>query len=301
MWFLITAIFFWLLIKLSKKYTTAQKFSVTYINLPQDKLFQKKPVKEIIVNISGTGFKLLRTTMSKKVLQLDASTLQKKTSTEFNLFLPNQQIEIQNQLPKGIQVENFIHPIISLQLGFLESKKIPILQNIIFQYKAGYDLVDKILLTPDSLLVTGPKFIIDTISKIFTKRITLTNVSEDISKEVLLNLLPKELNIKTNIKKVLVVGKVEKYTEGTFEIPFIVSNLPFGKKIIMFPKNIKVVFKIPLKDFNKIERNSFSVECNYKESVKNNLNYLIPKIKNKPKLVKSVKIVPNKVDFLIQK
>ena len=55
---------------------------------------------------------------------------------------------------------------------------------------------------------------------------------------------------------------------------------------------------IPL---TKVSKLSFKIECDYSVSEKNNLGYLIPKIIEKPDFIKSVKIIPTKVDFLIQK
>ena len=53
--------------------------------------------------------------------------------------------------------------------------------------------------------------------------------------------------------------------------------------------------------FNKIPENGFRVQCDYKQTEDNNLEYLIPKIIEKPEIIHDVKIVPNKIEFLIKK
>ena len=85
------------------------------------------------------------------------------------------------------------------------------------------------------------------------------------------------------------------------EVPFEIDNLPEDIKIDAYPKVVKLSFKVGLSNFNKINENSFSVRCDYAFSKQNNLAYLIPKLDIKSDLVRDVKIIPGRIDFLIQK
>ncbi len=299
-WFLITAIFFWLLIKLSKQYTTTQTFLISYSKLPQDKLLQKDPIKEVTILIKGTGFKLFTSKLSQRKIDVDASKIVKSSGNKYILSLKNQQNTIQNQLPNGLQIVHFNNENIILQLGYLASKKVAIQPNYSMQFKAGYDLIEKVSIQPDSVTITGPTAIIDTITKVYLQKKIFKNVSENISESLSLIIPKEEFNIRTTIKKVVLTAKVEKFTEGSFDVPFSIVNVPNTIKINTFPKNVKIVFKVSLKDFNRIHKEAFSVECDYKQSKKNHLNYLEAKLVSKPNLVKRVKIIPNKIDFLIQ-
>ena len=64
---------------------------------------------------------------------------------------------------------------------------------------------------------------------------------------------------------------------------------------------MEVVFVVALSNFAKVSEASFTVECDFEISAKNNLSYLIPKVITQPDFIKSLKIVPLKIDFLIQK
>ena len=64
---------------------------------------------------------------------------------------------------------------------------------------------------------------------------------------------------------------------------------------------VKVYFVVGLSNFSKIDKNSFAVVCDYSLSNENKLDYLVPKVIEKPSFIKSFKVVPNKIDFLIQK
>lgn len=298
--FIILSLLFWLLITFSKEYKTEISFPINYINLPQNKLFQKPPPLFLKIGVKGTGFKVLSAKMSPKKINLDANYLSKKTLSKYYFLLERQQIAIQKQLNYGIEIDVFTRDSIFLNLDHLATKKVPIIPSLAIEYKAGYDLSKKIRVTPDSVSIFGPKATIDTIYKLTTEKLELFDVTENISKEVSIQ-LSKHTNLKINEEKVLLEGEVDRFTEGALEMSFLIENVPEGVTLNTFPKKVKIIFKVGLEDFQKINENSFKIVCDYRVSEKGNYSYLIPKIKKQSALIKNVRIVPNKIDFLIQK
>lgn len=66
-------------------------------------------------------------------------------------------------------------------------------------------------------------------------------------------------------------------------------------------ESIEVDFVVALSNFTKVSETSFKIECDFNFSEANSLGYLIPKVIVKPDFIKSIKINPTKIDFLIQK
>jgi len=298
--FLLASFLFWGLINLSKKYKTVVSFPVTYVNLPQNKLLKEVPVKEISVVVEGTGFQLLGLKIKNKSIFLAINSLPKDNKNLSILSLSEQRIKIQNQLENKVKIDGFLQDKIFLKIGDLASKKVPVILDVDLKFSAGYNLSEKIKITPDSILISGVKSVLDTIKFLKTHTLKLSNINKSIKKEIAIK-TPKNLDLKMNVSKVLVQGKVDKFTEGTFLLPYKIINVPKGIVVNTFPKKVKVVFTIGLSHFNEINKNSFSVVCDFKEAQENNLTYLIPKLEHIPILVKSVKLVPNKIEYLIQK
>ena len=48
-------------------------------------------------------------------------------------------------------------------------------------------------------------------------------------------------------------------------------------------------------------KNSFVIQCDYRHTENNNLEYLIPSIVDMPEILFDVKLIPNKIEFLIKK
>ena len=124
------------------------------------------------------------------------------------------------------------------------------------------------------------------------------HIGYDISEQI--SLTPGIKNLKFETKEITISGKIEKFTEGTLNIPYKITNLPKGVILNTLDKKIQITYIVGLSNFNKIDENSFQIECDYSISKTNNLGYLIPKLLRKPSEIKSYKMIPNEINFLIQ-
>ncbi|QOD61611.1 hypothetical protein H9I45_03945 [Polaribacter haliotis] len=299
--FLLTSVLIWFLITLSKEYVTTLNFPIEYSGIAQNKLLQSSPVKEIDVTIKASGFKILKTGFSGKSIKIRANNLKKKKRDIYYILTKNQLSSIQKQMPSGIVVQEIIQDSLLLDLGTLISKKIPLKANLKIKYHVGYDLASKTKITPDSIIVSGPKKEIDSLFELELSPIEIEDAKADFKKEVAILKPTNNKNLKFDKTKVFVEGKVEQFTEGTIEIPYRITNLPSDIKITTLPKKVEVTFVASLTNFNKINTTSFQIECDFNEVKENGLNYLIPKAVSTTEFVRSFKIAPKKIDFLIQK
>ena len=297
--FLIASFFIWLLITFSKEYSAVISYPVTYKNIQQDKLLQQAPIKKIDIAVKASGFKLLRSNFNTKTINLESSILQRKNDSRFYLLVKNQFTKIQKQLNSGIELQEILQDTIYLNLGLLKSKKVALKANLDIKYQIGYDLLGAIKVVPDSIVISGPEEQLKKITHLNLKRIKLNNLKENFSQDVIV--MHPNINFKFSTVKATVSGSVERFTEGNLAIPFTTKNLPEGVNLTTLSENVEVIFVVALSNFAKVSDTSFKVECDFEMSEKNNLSYLIPKVISKPDFIKSFKIVPLKIDFLIQK
>lgn len=286
---------------MSKEYISIVSYAVDYDELPQNKLLEEKPQETLDLLIKATGFKLLSANIAPKKINLKMHPLRKKGYNNYYFLPKNQQLDIQKQLASGLKIEEVLQDTIYLKIGTLATKKLPVKNTINMQFEAGYNLSEKLQIEPNFIQVSGSQSALKSLKEIEIVSIPLENINADFTKEVDLKLPKNSENIRFSNKKVKLIGKVDKFTEGTFDLPFTVENLPASVEINTFPKTVKVTYKVGLKNFNKVTANSFIIVCDFKQAQENKLNYLLPKIKSKPKLVSSVKIEPNKIEYLIHK
>lgn len=287
--------------ELSKSYVTPVVFNVEYTDLPSSKLVQKKPISELDVAIKAPGFTLIKYKLKKHKILLSLKNIFK--NKEGYYLLPNKQISSLNaQFSNGVEIVSILKDTIFIELGTSISKKVPVIPSLEIHYKAGYNMVEKLNITPDSVIVSGSRKYIDSISEMATSPLKLEDVFENIEVVLTLKSPFKPNQIKMSATKVKISGKVDKFTEGTFKIPVTIINVPDGVNVTTFPKEIEVIYQAGLSNFSKINKNDISVVFDYKQYESDTLiTFLTPIIKQKSDDIYALKINPPQLEFLIQK
>lgn len=299
--FLLCSTLFWFLTKLSKEYETIVVYSVNYENLPSLKLFQNSPVNKIEIYVKATGFNLISEQLKTKKINIGLRNVIAKGEYNYFLLLKSKEIQVRNQLDKNVKLIGFVKDTLFFELGFNKHKKVPVIANLDFRFKSGYNLSNKIFLIPDSIVVSGPEAQVDKINSIASSLLILEDIVEDVFIEIPIVIPEGVEKLNFDVEKIQIVAEVEKFTEDSFNVPFVITGLPMGTKITTYPNSVKVIFQVGLSNYKKISANDFKVVCSYQKSELENTDFLVPKLLVKPSLVSSIKIVPNRIEYLIQK
>ncbi len=297
--FLILSFLFWSLIKLSKNYISDVEFNLVYIDVPQNKLLQNVPEERIKLTIKTVGFKLLKYGLKTKNLKYVLSDLNRKKGSIYYSVTQSKIKDLQAQFSAETEVLKVKPDTLYFDLGIKKSKKVKVITNVNLQFKSGFSLVKKYTVHPNYITVSGASKYIDSIQEIHTNLLEIKEVSISFDEAIKLKLPNDYVSLSSNF--VTIKGEVEKITEGTFDLNYDIINLSKKYIISTYPKKVKITYQVALKDYNKISENNFKVQCDFKEVESNNLEYLIPKIVEKPEMVFDVKVIPNKIEFLIKK
>ncbi|WP_111708379.1 CdaR family protein [Lutibacter citreus] len=299
--FLILTSIMWVLIELSKTYTSSAIFKAEYENLPADKLIQVAPVSKIDIAIKGPGFDLLKYKLRSQKINFRLNNLAKKGNSYY--FLPNLQLSrINAKIIGETELLRISNDTIFVEIGNNISKKVPVISKGEIKFKLGYNFLEKLKIQPDSITISGPQKYIDSIKEVSTSFFKLNDVYESIEREIILKNPQKNKNIKFSNTKVKIFGIVDKFTEGKIKIPVQIINEPKNIKVNPFPKEIEIIYQAGLSNFNDINENSFSIVFDYNQYLKDTTTqFLTPIIKQKSKFVSTLKLNPNKIEFLLQK
>lgn len=297
--FLLLSFLFWTLIKLSREYIAEVEFGLLYTDVPKNKLIQNQPSEKINLTLKTSGFKLLRYGFKQKVLEYTLTEIDRKTGSEYYSETSSNINFLQAQLSAETVVLNAEPDTLFFDLGVRKSKEVKVLSEVDFEFKTGFNFIKPVEIDPETLTISGPEKVIDTINEVYTDDVTFQDLSASFTRKVRV-LAPNDA-VEISQQEINLIGEVDKITDGSFSIPFEVINLPRNYLISTYPKEVKVVFQVALKDFNKIPENGFRVQCDYKQSEDNNLEYLIPQVVEKPEIIFDVKVIPNKIEFLIKK
>lgn len=201
-------------------------------------------------------------------------------------------------MPSNIEVLDILPDTIAFKFVDIIQKKVPIIPIARIEFDNQCMLEGVVTSTPDSIMVTGPTIILDTLSGIFTKRERFKKLSKTQSKSA--NLVEIK-DIEFNKKKVEITVPVAKYTQAKTAITIVPMNVPDSLKLITFPSTTEISYMISLSKFDKVKASDFRVEVDYYD-IKNLLGNKLPlKIKVTPNHIQSASQYPTHVEFVLEK
>ena len=188
LFFVLLSLTFWISTKLSNTYTVDQSFSINWVDVPKGIIIHSNN-REIKASITASGIDILIYRLINKSLNI--SLEQGKFDNKIgDVSIENQQFSIQNQFFGNTKL-NFITPkSLDFNFSILDDKVIGVIPNVQINLRAGYLSDTPLKIIPDSILVRGPKSILDTLGSIKTKYIEVEDVYESLSKTCLLYTSP---------------------------------------------------------------------------------------------------------------
>src|SRR5690554_649341 len=165
---LLIATTLWFLDALSKDYTTTMTYDVKYVNPPRNLFLANTPPPRIDLRVQAHGFTLMRHRLSFSFspLLLDLTALSQNMDTIRNTVQVTGEgliRRIDNQISKEIAITEVSPRNIILQFDTLHSKLVRVEPLVALNFKPQFNLKDTIRLEPDSVELSGPAGLIDTI------------------------------------------------------------------------------------------------------------------------------------------
>tara|TARA_Y100000389_G_scaffold52806_1_gene48675 strand:- start:25 stop:987 length:963 start_codon:yes stop_codon:yes gene_type:complete len=296
LFFLLLSFTFWTSTKLSNTYIVEESFSIIWINIPNG-IIPFSENQQMNVSISASGIEILIYRLINKSINISLS--QADFSREKGLVdLRGQEFFIQKQFFENTEL-NILNPLfLEFKFSRLEEKVFTVVPQIEINLRAGYLIDSSLKVTPDSILVRGPKSILDTLNTIQSESIIADDLYENFRKKVSLRSIPE---IQLSESKVTVEVAVSRYTEKEFLLNVEVINLPLGTRVKLFPPKAKVRVTLPLSVLRTIKASDFNLVVDYNNIFKDAEKKLDLIMIRRPSSVKKVILEPKKVNYLIRK
>ena len=296
LFFLLLSFTFWTSTKLSNTYIVEESFSIIWTNIPNG-IIPSSENQQMNVSISASGIEILIYRLINKSINISLS--QADFSREKGLVdLRGQEIFIQKQFFENTKL-NILNPLfLEFKFSRLEEKVFTVVPQIEINLRAGYLIDSSLKVTPDSILVRGPKSILDTLNSIQSESIIVDDLYENFRKKVSLRSIPE---IQLSESKVTVEVAVSRYTEKEFLLNVEVINLPLGTRVKLFPPKAKVRVTLPLSVLRTIKTSDFNLVVDYNNIFKDVEKKLDLIMIRRPSSVKKVILEPKKVNYLIRK
>lgn len=294
---------FWLLINLSHNYSASLSFPVVYRNLPNKKVVMNDLPSRINLTIKTSGFKIIAFNFRRKNEPVEVDVAQ--ITTAFNnlgdvLVVPTQSFlpDFNKQLGNDVNITAFQPDSIVFYFSEKIYRKIPVKLSLDVKLEKQYDTTGSPVIVPDSVLVSGPPSVISRITSISTERIYMSGVHETSRQKV--KIVSNKL-LSYDVEEVNVTIPVEKFTEGTLEVPVHAINVPAGYSLKTFPDKVKVRYLIPLSKYSTISASMFEVVVDASRLKESSSQKLSVSLLNVPADTRDTWLDPEKVDFILHK
>jgi YbbR domain-containing protein len=288
----------WIFVQFSKQYTVPVEVPVSYVNAPKDKILADNRENSLELRLRDNGFKIARYRLMPPELQIDLSEARVEDN---NLIyeLEQQKQAIVSQLNLSYENTAFLQQDIKIGFEQKEVKTVRVVSNIELGFAVGYSALDEIELEPDSIRVSGPASVLDTLEEVGTRALRINNINRDISGKVQLE--TKGLNNVTFFRNEVNYNlRTDKFTEGKVEIPIEVINVPAEQNVVIFPKEVALFYQVSLKDFEKVKASSFKVVVDFEHALASE-GYLLAQVVEKPSFVNNVRLNERSIQFVIRR
>jgi hypothetical protein len=303
--FLFLSFIFWYLNSLGKEIESTVKYPVRYINLPKERVLTGGLPARLDLNLKGPGYSIMKLKLSgnRAPLVLDISAIDYKRVPKSNSLsyyvltselIPN----MTNQLRAECRINSIKPDTLFFSFDRVISKPVTVIPNVEVQTERQYFIKGQITAFPDTITISGPEHILDTIARIRTVYKKFTGLNNIFKRNLNLK-LPK--GIVSSARKVMVTIPVEQFTEAETEVPVKILNKPDTINLKIFPDIVTVKGLVAISDYNKFKEIPFEVVLDLKKVNLNSSDKLPVEFRNVPPFVNSLSVSPSRVDFLIEK
>lgn len=299
----------WFLIRLTGEFKETVIYPVIYNHPFKNKIIINQPDKLLSLTYKVKGFDLsFNNYLNKKkplLINLGKQNLllvnERQQGNEYRAEINTSRFLKQISEQLNIPEESLTISPDTVYIYFMDifSKKVRVKVNLSLSFEKQFALYKPVIFKPDSITIYGTKRDIDKINLIETQFKLIKNLfkSEYLTLKVIKPKTIDKVNISSD--KVTCFIPVEKFTEGTMNIPVTVLNNVKNKSVRTFPDKVQITYLVALSDYNKINPSMFAAGVDYLNAKEMANNKIKIQILNKPEFVKITKIKPDKVEFII--
>ncbi|RAJ17123.1 CdaR family protein [Olleya aquimaris] len=295
--FLILAFSILILTKLSKTYTATIAFKVHAKHVNDTHVIVNSNATNLNITLETFGFKWVKYAFKRPELDISLKNEISKQDSTIVWSASKDFSTINNQFDKDVKIISIQPETLVFKFDINAVKYVPIKLDANIQYAQGYNTLDEVKTNPDSIKLIGPSSVLNQIKHIQTQKISLESVKNNINQNLLLKLDSLNRTVKTDLDRVNLSIKVSKFSEDIVSLPIEIINIPNGKSINYFPKQVSLSYTTSLENYKNITNQDFKVVCNFEEAIDN--SYLTPYIVKQPKDVKNARLLQQKIEFII--
>ena len=260
------------------------------------------PEDEITLRVSSFGFRLLGYELKNvDPIKIDVKRKARQLNRNKNIYywLPNlYREELEAQLDGQTSLLRLEPDTVFFVLSDRVKKTVPVISKLKKEYAPGYLAYNKEELKPSSVVISGPKILIDSITSVQTKGRVISAISGDINQKVKIDFSHDLITVNPQI--VQYKQEVDQFTEKELELPIDLKNVQPDQNVNIIPSKIKVFCKVALRDYNQLNQETVKVVCDLNQLIEHpHRKRLNLEVSTTLEKVEIMRLSHQAVDFLV--
>lgn len=291
---LLLAITLWLLVTLNQNYETSIVYPVTIERIPDNIQMGELAPLRVSLRVKGPGVDLLEEHMRFK-----RDTLRFAYSNQFRsgYMLTNSAMrEIVGALPAGLSPVRVQPDSLFFAIDDKIPKKVPLIHRVNIRLKPAFQLEREPALEPDSVIVRGPKAMLDTLQVWYTESMNTEVLGERETVRVPIidtfpqfSVYPKEATLEVDPRK---------YTQLQLSLPIKVVEVPPGITVRLDKEVVKVNCLVPMDEYETLKGASYQILLRYPD-IDQDVPYFLPNTDFLEEPIKVVSRIPAFIPYVI--
>lgn len=263
---------FWLATKLSQEGQGSFSQPVAVVEVPEGNFLSYQSHSFIRYTVQTTGMRLLtsRYFIPTDTFTINASGLPRMTregQTMHYLTYSSIAFRIANQLRTEVELVNVWPDTLFIQMVPAMEKKVNVQLNADFGFAQRFHQYGPVVVEPDSITITGPASLVDTLSAISTHYVAVEDLNATRRFEVALRRPQGLRTAELSQEKITVEVPVEEFTESSTTVPLEVRCPEQGQdaadtNLVLYPPEVTITYLIALRDFQRADTTAFSAYVN---------------------------------------
>jgi hypothetical protein len=285
---------FWVIVKLSRVYEISKPIQF-YYEMPMNRVFTEPPTPEAEAVLEGSGWALLFEYLNGSTIDLRYELGQE---SRFRLTSSQVSGDVQRALSSGdVSIKNLIFNGIDARIQDRATKRVAVRPRISVSYAEERQPGGPVVVSPDSVEISGPAVQIASIESWPTDSIAFADLTE--TRQTTLSLTDSEENLRVSPRTVDVTVPVETVTQKSLYLPVEVRNAP-ADSLRLFPDRVQVQVRVGTSDYNSIVTDSFTLVADLANiSLAEGKNTVPLVLERRPGNVSGIRLQRRSVEFYV--
>ena len=303
---LIISALFWIVSKLSQDNQATFSLPVRFEEVPEGELAASQSDSLVEYTLHATGARLIQLRFFPQVdtLRFPPGRMFSKVrdGDEWH-YLTSDQIaeEITGRIEPRVEVGSVFPDSLFLRLVPAVQKQLPVRLEAEISFAARFDQYGSIDIEPDSVTLTGPSTVLDTLDFVSTRYWEVANLRQT-REETLPLELPAEIpSLQADVRQVEVTIPVEEFTESTLDLDLqVVCPDEYPEiDLRLFPSRVTVSFLVSLRDYPSVDAQMFEASVKCPAIVEHSDGRLDVQLESHPPFVRVLHLRPSSVEYII--